>query len=75
MSPDAATSTQPASPAKLAGEKIGIEANLPIDRATGAFNMQIRNPRVIADTGAGGSGSTSSLAPGRALLMRPSMAG
>ena len=45
MSPDVATSTQPASPAKLAGEKIGIEANLPIDRATGAFNMQIRNSR------------------------------
>jgi len=48
-----AISTEPVSPLKLAGEKIGIEANLPIDRATGALNLQIRNPRVIADTGAG----------------------
>ena len=53
MSLNAATATQPASPAKLAGEKIGIEANLPVDRATGALNLQIRNSRVIADTGAG----------------------
>ena len=53
MPPNDATATRPAGPAKLAGEKIGIEANLPIDRATGALNLQIRNSRVIADTGAG----------------------
>ena len=53
MVSNVAAPTQTASPAKLAGEKIGIEANLPIDRTTGALNLQIRNSRVIADTGAG----------------------
>ena len=44
---------QPAAPSKLAGEKIGIEANLPIDRLTGALNPQVCDPHVIADLGAG----------------------
>ncbi len=53
MPPNDASSTQPVNPTKLAGEKIGIEANLPIDRITGALNRQIRDSRIIADMGAG----------------------
>ena len=53
MTDHLAIAPQPAAPSKLAGEKIGIEANLPIDRLTGALNPQVRDPRVIADLGAG----------------------
>ena len=53
LSPNDATATQPAGPAKLAGEKIGIEAICPSIAPPARSTCRIRNSRVITDTGAG----------------------
>lgn len=51
---DGATPTPPPVMGRIrVAEKLGIDANRPIDPRTGAIADQVADPRVIADTGAG----------------------